>query len=368
MASFEQRGRSVRAVVRWPGGRKTQATFDTMAEAKAWAAKEEALKKATGGVRPTSTTVGELIEIYRPIAMRTDSAKSNRLRLDKWQRDPLAELRVVDVTAHDINEWIERQLTTISKVTGKPLANSSINRELNLMSAMFTYAVESKNWIKSNPVHGCQRPPDTPGRKRPLLTEQELEAIAIAGGMYHDPEWTEMTTRVCAAFFLSLETGTRSGELLRVRPKDYHRDRRVLHIHALERGGRKNARSGRATQDPSRDVPLTQRAVELLDKLLATMPEKQKPRRDFSHPPYIMGIGDETRDKLWRTIRDRSGVKNLTFHDTKHEAATRLAKHMDVIALSHALGTKDIRLLRDTYYNNDAERVALTLPPQLAPR
>ena len=59
-------------------------------------------------------------------------------------------------------------------------------------------------------------------------------------------------------------------------------------------------------------------------------------------------------------------IEDLHFHDTKHEAATRLSKFLDVLALSHAIGTKDIRLLRDTYYNNDAARAAKLLPKQLS--
>ena len=63
----------------------------------------------------------------------------------------------------------------------------------------------------------------------------------------------------------------------------------------------------------------------------------------------------------------RAAVQDLHYHDTKHEAATRLSGFLDVLALSHALGTKDVRLLRDTYYNNDASRSASLLPDQLAP-
>lgn len=71
-------------------------------------------------------------------------------------------------------------------------------------------------------------------------------------------------------------------------------------------------------------------------------------------------------DALWRKARDMACVEDLHFHDTKHEAATRLSQFIDVLALSHAIGTKDIRLLRDTYYNNDASRIAKKLPAQLS--
>jgi len=120
-------------------------------------------------------------------------------------------------------------------------------------------------------------------------------------------------------------------------------------------GGRKGACSGHV--QASRTVPLTGRAVALLDQLLQTMPAGQ---------PYIVGMTDQQRDANWRKCRDMSGVENLHFHDAKHEAATRLCKFLDVIALSHAIGTKDLKLLRDTYYNNDAAHAATLLPQQLA--
>lgn len=59
-------------------------------------------------------------------------------------------------------------------------------------------------------------------------------------------------------------------------------------------------------------------------------------------------------------------IEDLKFHDTKHEVATHLCKFLDVIALSHALGTKNLKLLRDTYYKNDAKESAKLLPDRLA--
>jgi integrase len=123
----------------------------------------------------------------------------------------------------------------------------------------------------------------------------------------------------------------------------------------LERGP--PAHGGRDTVDPSRNVPLTARAIELLDQMLASMPTGQ---------PYIVGIKNSLRDALWRRTRNQAGVEDLHFHNAKHEAATRLAQHIDMLALSHAIGTKAVKLLRDTYYNNDASWSAALLPAQLS--
>lgn len=223
--------------------------------------------------------------------------------------------------------------------------------------------MKTRKWIKVNPCHGCLRPAAVPPRDRALLTEHERELIKASAGMHEDVGLNTKTARVGACFLLAMETGMRSGEILRLRPVDYHRERRVVKVAALERGGRKGGRSGRLLA--SREVPLTAEAVRVLDALLVNMPADQKPGKDFSFPPYIVGMNDADRDALWRQIRDRSGVEDLVFHDTKHEAATRLSKFLDVIALSHALGTKNLKLLRDTYYANDAERSARQLPDSL---
>lgn len=356
MASFEERGNSIRAVVRIPGGGKKAATFDTLHEAQNWATEMER-KKALNTLAPSAgVTVGQLFEAYLDaVAVKTDSAKWNKLRLMKWMNDPIASRRLTSIVTHDIDQWISDRLTDTGRGS-EPIKPATVNRELNLMSAAFTYAVKTRKWIQANPCHGCQRPEKGRARKRPTLQVDELRAIAIATGMDRDPTLLTLTARTGAAFFLALETGMRSGELLRVKPEHYTPALRKVHVAATEKGGRKGARSGRASVDPSRDVPLTERAIELWDVLLATMPAGQ---------PYIIGLTDSQRDALWRKARDQSGVEELTFHDTKHEAATRLARFIDVLALSHAIGTKDVRLLRDTYYNNDAERAAALLPPKL---
>lgn len=369
MASFEYRGNSVRAVVRIPGGGKIAETFDTLAEAERWAEPLERKKKLGGmpAAKGIGSTLGTALELFLDaVAVKADSSKWNKLRIMNWLNDPLTAKPIGGIVTHDINGWIERRLATPNERTGKCPTPATVNRELNLLSSAFTYAVKSLKWITVNPCYGCQRPERSRPRKRPLLTPAEIDSLMAATGYSAEcPEPRSIGAKTGACFLLSLETGMRSGELLRLRPKDYWRDKKTIHVAAIEVGGRKGSKSGQASTDPSRNVPLTDRAIELLDQLLATMPKDQKPAPGFTRPPYIVGIDDRQRDANWRKARDRSGVEELTFHDSKHEAATRLARFLDVLELSHAIGTKDVRLLRDTYYNVDASRAAARLPSSL---
>jgi len=355
MASFEKRGSSVRAIVKFPDGKRS-ATFDTLTEARAWATNLERQKQQGALKNAKVRIVEDLILDYLPRAEMTDSGRWNKLRLTNFCSNTLAKVSLDELTPHHVNEWIAERLEQVKAGT--------VNRELNLWRSVFTHGVQTRKWLNSNPCKDAIKPPAGARRDRPLLTSAEIDSIAIATGYNKESGLRTKTSRIGACFFLAMETALRSGEMLRIRPKDYNRNDRTLYIHALEKGGRKGTMSG--TRQASRWVPLTSRAVEILDQLLVTMPQDQQAQPNFSMPPYLVGMVDSQRDALWRKARNRSGVVDLHFHDLKHEAATRLAKFIDVIALSHAIGTKDLKLLRDTYYNNDASRIAHSLPDSLS--
>lgn len=357
MASFETRGHATRAVIRLPGGKKESRTFDTLREAQAWAASMEGHKSSGQHTRITSAgkTAADLFGAYwQQVASHRDSAKWDGLRLAKWGRDEvLGTARVADLSPADINAWIARR-----RADG--VSPATINRELNLMSAAFTFGVKALRWLGENPCHGCARPERGVPRGRRLLTDLEIAAILVATGHDRDPELTTATARVGACFLLALETGMRSGEILRIERRDYLRDKRTVFVAARERGGRKGMQSGRAQISSARRVPLTDAAVAVLDALAA--------RASAEDDAKLADLRDDQRDALWRAAVKRAAVADLHFHDAKHEACTRLARFLDVLELSHAVGTKDIRLLRDTYYVVDVESTAAKLPAALRPR
>lgn len=358
MASFEIRGGSVRAIVSLGNRQKLSQTFNTDKQARAWARDIERQRDLGKISAASKLNFGDVIRAYERISERKDSARWDLLRLRRFKDSVLADVLLSHLTpGHLQEELVEKRLKQVSP--------SSVNREFNLLSAAFNHAVKVMKWIPENPCRNVVLPAKGRPRNRALLTSLELQAIAISADYAENRELTSKTQRVAACFFLALETGMRSGEILRIRPQDIHFDKNTLHVHALERGGRKGSRSGQV--DADRWIPLTDRAKRILQQLMNTLPKAQEAQDGFSMPPYLVGLNDAQRDALWRQIRTRSGVEGLTFHDSKHEAATRLSALMDVIALSHTLGTKDIRLLRDTYYVNNAEALAAKLPDSLTP-
>ena len=99
----------------------------------------------------------------------------------------------------------------------------------------------------------------------------------------------------------------------------------------------------------SRTVPLSKRAVELLEKLKNI------------HPERVFDVDDGTRDALFRRAVLSQEIKDLHFHDLRREALTRMAKKVDVMTLAKISGHKDVRILLNTYYNPDIVGAVLVL-------
>lgn len=105
----------------------------------------------------------------------------------------------------------------------------------------------------------------------------------------------------------------------------------------------------RTKNDSKRDVPLSKRALEILSEL--PVPAVGSP---------CFNVSDESRDSLFRKAVTRAGIDDLTFHDSRHEAITRLARKLNILELARMVGHKDIRQLQ-IYYNETAEEMAKKL-------
>lgn len=139
---------------------------------------------------------------------------------------------------------------------------------------------------------------------------------------------------VAAAFLFAIETGMRSGEILSLTPERITES--VAHL-------------PRTKNDSKRDVPLSKRALEIISELPVPLVTS----------PYF-NVSAESRDSLFRKAVSRSGIIDITFHDARHEAITRLARKLNILELARMVGHKDIRQLQ-TYYNETAAEIAKKL-------
>jgi integrase len=74
----------------------------------------------------------------------------------------------------------------------------------------------------------------------------------------------------------------------------------------------------------------------------------------------VFGLQPRQVDALFRKARDRAGIADLHWHDSRHTAITRLAQRLHVLDLARMVGHRDLKQLQ-TYYNPAAEDLAAKL-------
>jgi len=335
MASIAKRDGSWRVQIATLGVRDSK-TFNTKAEALAWAVKRETeiREGEATGIQKGRTLDDAFRRYEKEVSAHKRGKRQEILRMGAIGRyeiagTPLSDMKLADITSDILGRWRDQRLT-VDEVKG-----SSVNRDLNLLSHVFASATKEWKWIAKSPTTDVRRPADPPARDR-LYSDDEIERICFALGF--DQVETELATtgyqRVAVAFLFAIETAMRAGE--------------ICSLVASDIVGR-TATLRQTKNGTKRGVPLSRRAAELLS-LLPEVPDDE--------PLFDLTSG--SLDALFRKAKKRAMIDDGTFHDTRHLAITRLARKLNVLDLARMVGHKDLRQLQ-VYYNETAESMAAKL-------
>lgn len=335
MASYRKRGATWRAEVA-KGGVRESRTFDTKAEAVAWATQIEA-EITQGKRRPYAKINKTLVDAFdkyeKDISPGMEGHDWNVSRL-KFLCSELsfAGDQIRKIKPEVIDEWRDKRLMIVK--------GSTVNRDLNLISAVFEAARTEWKWTPFNPVHEVKRPKNPAHRKR-RVSDDEVKIMVGALGL--QAEGTPKTANhfTALAFMFAIETGMRVGEIMALTWEHTFADKRYVHVPKSKNGD-------------SRDVPLTTRAVELLGRL----PREKDDSRCFS-------LSRSSMKMAWWDARNKAALKqpsiaDLHFHDSRHEATTRLSRKLNVLALARMIGHRDLKSLM-IYYDETAAELAARL-------
>ena len=97
-----------------------------------------------------------------------------------------------------------------------------------------------------------------------------------------------------------------------------------------------------------REVPLSLRAVELLEQMRGVDPVR------------VFTVSSASRDALFRKAKKRAGIEGLTFHDSRALALTRLSKILDPYQLARVAGHRSLDQVM-VYFRESAEDIAKKL-------
>lgn len=328
MASYRKRSGGWRAEVAKLGVRDSQ-TFDTKAAAVAWAtAREVEIASQNGKSRSTvAMTLSEALRRYkRDVSPTKAGQRWEELRLDNFDKslEWVGEL-MSSITSEQIAQWRDSRL--------KAVQTSTVRREMTLLSSVFEIARTEWKACLVNPVRDTKRPSNMPHRER-RVAQSEITALINRFGFVEGQPPTTMLQELAYAFLIAIETAMRQGEILGMTAKWVKLPERFVRLPKTKNGS-------------SRNVPLSTRAGELLEPLY----------RGKGPDDRLFRLESGSADTLFRRIRDELKIDGLTFHDTRHEAITRLARKVDVLDLARITGHKDLKSLM-VYYNATAAELA----------
>src|SRR5690606_25287388 len=198
--------------------------------------------------------------------------------------------------------------------------SSTVNRELNLISHCLTQA---RRWrlMAHAPLKDLKRPRNPPPRFR-RISENEIQQLCIVLGYREDIEIKLKRQFVALAFLFAIETAMRAGEICMLTKNLIDANAAVAHLPDTK-------------NSYPRDVPLSPKAIELLKKL---------PEPEHDDAPLFQ-LTAQTLDANFRKYCRRTNIDDLHFHDTRHEAITRLASKLDVLDLARVTGHRDLKQL-----------------------
>jgi integrase len=303
-------------------GKRASKTFNTKSAAKSWAARKES-DLETPQVAASRLTFGEVMDRYsREVSANKRGARPEMIRIERIKRDKLGKVEMGKLASADLADWRDRRLQEVK--------GSTVRREMEQIGAILNHAVREWEMLEKNPISTVRRPSDGKARDR-RPSRSEIERLRLAGGKRLDT----IIGRTMHAWLFAIETAMRAGEIANLTWGDTNLSKRFVHLPETKNGS-------------SRNVPLSAEAARLIESL----------PRDFGDD--VFGLTSSQITSQWRKITGRAQVVDLTFHDSRHEAITRLARKIDVLDLARMTGHRDLRQLQ-RYYNPTATEIAKRL-------
>jgi integrase len=337
VATIRQRGSQFEVQIRRKGWPTLSKTFPDKAAARAWVSVIES--EMVRGIfvdrsEAEKNTLGDLLGRYlTEVSESKKGALSERYRIASLQRDPIAQYKVAGLSGKVLAEWRDRRL---KQVTG-----STTNRDLGLISHVINVARKEWGIHIDNPVAMIRRPPESKGRNRRLSASEEQRLLSELEPSKRSNKgfYEEGGTRnpwIYPLVVLAIETAMRRSEILSLQWDDVFLEDRFVRLQDTKNG-------------ESRDVPLSNKAHALLKGL----------PQDSSGS--VFPTTADAVKKAFVRAAERAEIKNLHFHDLRHEGTSRLAEKLDnVLELSAVTGHKTLSMLK-RYYHPRAKDLARKL-------
>lgn len=328
MATFRNRSGKWQARVQRIGYRTITKSFSTKQDAEKWARQTEIeLDKNTycNTSLAEKTTFKELIERYiQEVTPTMRSSKEDMIRLKAIARKPISQTNMLALTPLKIATYRDERL--------KEVSSGTVIRELCYFSSIINHGRREWGINIQNPVSLVRKPAQPKGRSR-ILYDAEKQRILETFELARKNHFSIWMPHIIE---FALETAMRLGEITGLLWENVDLSKRVAYLPMTKNGD-------------ERYVPLSSRAIQILDKL---------PR---SIDGRVFPVKQSTVSVMFTRRAKEAGVKDIRFHDLRHTAITNLAgKLNNLLELSAVSGHKTLSMLK-RYTHLKAEDLAKKL-------
>ncbi len=296
--------------IRHQGKIFASATFVSLARAESWATEKGRELQCD---HPLFLDAGHLY-CHQVLANRPSQALTTN-RIDRICKHKPMQKPMNEITLQDVNAYKKTRLASVSPTTCRD--------ELLMIRRVFRWYINERlatdGLTIQNPCALLSVP--KPGKPRDrVISDKELCQLLAA-----------MSPQMAVIVELAFETAMRRSEILRLRPKDLHLDDRYLCVLDGKEG--------------NRDVPLTTRAVALLQGAISPLNDSEC--RIFDVAAYSVS-------QALRRARESLGMEaSIKFHQLRHTRITAVArKGFNQAQIMIVSGHRDIRSVqRYTHLN-----------------
>jgi integrase len=317
MASIRKRGPyQWQAVIRRKGHPTQTETFKTKAKAEAWVSVVESEMVRNVFVDRSeleSTTLGDLLIRYgKEVSVKNKSHRTEMVTIRRFLRHHLSKRSLASLRNVDFTNYTNERLN-------EGAANNSVRLELALLSVMFNTACDDWSIPVTNFICKIKIPAPGDARDRRLVDDEEQRLLAAAR--------LSRAASLELCIILAIETGLRSGNIVRLRWEKIDFEDDVIFVGMTKNGS-----------------PITVPLSIAAKRALLTYPSLASTGR------ITRFSGCEGLAAAFRVACRRAGINGMTFHDLRHESASRIAPYVPTVTLAKLMGWKTISMAM-RYYN-----------------
>ena len=292
-------------------------------------------------------TFGEVLNLWMShnrIRLKGGTINKYQSLIDTHIMPELGLIRITDLSATQINAFLEKKLTS-GRIDGSGGLSPSYVRSIMLViSAAVKYAVDEQLCLplKSNIC-------------KPASVKTELLILSLEEQRKLETALLNKFDMTCAGIFISLHTGLRIGEICGLAWDDVDFDAMVIRVRHTVARIKTDEHTTLILDTPKtkaskRDIPISSILFPVLQKL-----------RSFSDRGFVItGTNDFMRPRTfeyrYHRILEATGLGSVNYHALRHTFATRCIEvGVDVKSLSEILGHGNVSITLNTYVHSSLE-------------